>query len=158
MTTTCDFLDAIKARHGLPSDYALAAKIGITRSSVSRLRNHKDTLGDSTAIKVAELLEIDAGYVAACAHAERAKRADEKALWQSIMQKLGSAAALVLIGIGGLSAPSPAQADEHQRNDGIGIMSNRRRNRRQHKIDSFAAVFSARHPFGLSSHSPLAPI
>jgi len=114
MNTTCDFLDAIKARHNLPSDYALSAKLGITRQCMSRYRQKSDYLGDSTAIRVAELLEIDPAIVVAAAHQERSKKPEEKAVWESILQKLGGAAALVLIGVGGLSAPSPAQASTAQ--------------------------------------------
>lgn len=114
MKTTCDFLDAIKARHGLQSDYALAAKLGMTLAAISKYRNRKDPMGDSTAIKVAELLEIDPAIVTAAAHLERAKKDDEKAVWNSILEKLGGLAALVLLGIGGLTAAPPAQASAGQ--------------------------------------------
>lgn len=140
MTTTVEFLDAIKARHGLPSDYALAAKLGTTRSCISNYRSRRSHLDDSTAIHVANLLEMEAGYVMACAHAERAKSDAERTAWKSIMQKLGGAAALVLIGLGGLSAPSPAHAAPVQATDGLCIMSNRRKGRRTHKTSTFAAI------------------
>lgn len=140
MTTTCEFIDAIKARYSLPSDYAASVKLGMTRAAVSSYRHRRSFLDDSAAIRVAELLEMEPGYVMACAHAERAKSDAERTAWQSIMQKLGGAAALVLIGLGGLSAPSPAQAAPVQASDGLCIMSNRRKGRRQHKTSTFAAV------------------
>lgn len=112
MRTTVDFLDAVKARHSLPSDYALAPYLGITRAQVSRLRNQKDYLGDSTALTVAKLLELDPAEVVAAAHAERAKTPDKKAMWESIMERLGRAAACALLGLA-LAAPAPsAQASE----------------------------------------------
>lgn len=46
METTTQFLDQIKARYGLPSDYALAAKLGITQSGVSSYRVGRSKLGD----------------------------------------------------------------------------------------------------------------
>lgn len=94
MATTIDFLDAVKARKHVVSDYALAPVLGITRAQVSRLRNGKDYFGDSTAIQVARLLEIEPGYVAACAHAERAKSEDEKALWTSVLRRFADNDAL----------------------------------------------------------------
>lgn len=80
--TTIGFLDALKARNGGASDYAIAKILGVTQQTVSRWRVGKDFLGDSTAIKVGKLLEIDPRYVVACAHAERAKTDDEKTVWQ----------------------------------------------------------------------------
>lgn len=59
MHTTTDFLDEVKDRLNLPSDYALAGALGVTRAAVSKLRNGKDSLGDTTALKVAELLDVD---------------------------------------------------------------------------------------------------
>lgn len=122
MQTTLHFLDAVKARHSLPSDYALAPLLRITRSEVSRLRNGKNYLGDSTAIRVAELLAIDSGIVIAAVHAERAKSDQERTAWTSIFEKLGGLAALVLIGIGGLSAAPPAQASDANNSGTIRIM------------------------------------
>lgn len=88
MRTTTEFLDAVKCLKELNSDYSLAPVLGITRSQVSRFRNGKDFLGDSTAIKIAELLEIDPAFVIACAHAERAKESTEKAVWQGLAARL----------------------------------------------------------------------
>lgn len=124
MSTTCAFLDAVKVRKALPSDYALAAELGITRSAVSRLRNRKDFFGDSTAIRVAELLEIDPAIVVAAAHAERAKKPEERAVWESMIQKLGGVAASVLIGIGAMSAPSPTDAASTSQSEPMRIMLN----------------------------------
>lgn len=88
MNTTRDFLQAVKARHCVRSDYALAPLLGVTRASVSRLQNGKDFLGDSTAITVGKLLQIDPAFVVACAHAERAKETAEKSLWQGLADRL----------------------------------------------------------------------
>lgn len=81
MNTTIQFLNALKARNGGASDYAIAKILGLTHQAVSRYRVGKEFLGDSTAIRVAKLLEIDPSYVVACAHAERCKAEDEKAVW-----------------------------------------------------------------------------
>lgn len=110
MKTTCDFLDAVKSRYGLKSDYALAKKLVLTTQQITQYRNKGLILSDAMAIKVAELLEIDPALVIIAVHGERAKKDSEKAVWESIMQKLGGAAAALFIGIGGLSAPAPAQA------------------------------------------------
>lgn len=98
MKTTIEFLDAVKVKYSLPSDYALAQILGITRSSVSKFRVGKDCLGEETACKVAELLDIEAGYVMACIASERAKKPEVKAAWKHAAEVLyGMAAALAVV-------------------------------------------------------------
>lgn len=111
MKTTIDFLAAVKARHSITSDYSLAPLLGISRQAVSLLQNGKDFMGETTAIRVAELLEIDAGYVMACAAAERSKNASARAAWETIIARLGGAAASILVGLALGAAPSPAPAE-----------------------------------------------
>lgn len=84
MRTTIQFLDALKARNGGASDYAIAKIIGCTRSQISKYRTGRDFFGSETAITVANLLEIDAGFVLACCHAERARSERERQEWQGI--------------------------------------------------------------------------
>ena len=93
---TVEFLDAVKRRHDLPSDYAAAALIGLTRSQVSKYRNGKDYFGDDTCERVAELLSLDAGYVMACVHAERAKTPSVRQVWEALAKKLERAGAVAL--------------------------------------------------------------
>ncbi len=109
MNTTLELLDAVKVRHSLPSDYKLAKVMGVTHSCISNYRSGRSTLDDSMVLKVADLLESDPAMILATVHAERAKRPEEKAVWQSIMERLGGAAACALLGVA-LSAPAPAEA------------------------------------------------
>jgi predicted transcriptional regulator len=113
MKTTPEWLDAAKAKHGL-SDYALAPKLGITRSQMSRYRNGADFLSDDAAIKMADLLGMDSpAEIIASAHAERAKSEDVRAFWAAWAEKLGGVAATILVTAGmggGLMAPPDAQA------------------------------------------------
>lgn len=84
MKTSKEFLQEVKTRHHLPSDGQLAKILGHTRSSISLLMQGKNYLGDDTAMKVAELLNLDPAYVVACIHAERAKHEGERKLWERI--------------------------------------------------------------------------
>lgn len=104
MKTTTEFLEGVKATYGLTSDYKLAKFLGISTASISRLMQKKDFLGDENAIKVANLLKIAPAYVLSCVHFERAKKAEEKAVWQSIIEKFGGLAASVLLGVALFSA------------------------------------------------------
>ena len=99
MKTTVEFLDAVKNRYHLPSDYALANKLGITRSGVSKFRLGKDKLGDQTALKIAELLEIEPGYVLACIAAERSKDERVKKAWAWWADHKSLAAVLAVLAV-----------------------------------------------------------
>ncbi len=141
MHTTCEFLDAVKARHALQSDYALAKTLGVTHQMTSGYRAGKVFLGDSTAIKVANLLEIDPAIVIAAVHGERAKRPDEKAVWHAMLERLSGVAATVLIGVTALLPAPPAEAATGQNNPPeIGIMSTRRRYTKRHRPATNAAL------------------
>lgn len=95
--TTCELLDAVKARYKLPSDYALAHFMGIARSGISSYRSGKTKLDDSIAIKVAKVLELDPGHVLACIHAERARRDDVREIWQKTAKALKRSVGALLV-------------------------------------------------------------
>lgn len=97
MHTTIELMDALRVRYGLTSDYQLAHFLGVERQAVSHYRTGR-TLGDDTAIKVAELLGMDWAYVIACVHAERAQRDETKNLWAGLAKKLAPTALALLVG------------------------------------------------------------
>jgi len=97
MQTTTDFLDAVKAKHGITSDYKLSKIIGCTHSSISHYRSGKSRLDENTACKVAELLDIEPGFVLACIAAERAKNEKVRNAWMWTAQHLGGLAAVLAI-------------------------------------------------------------
>lgn len=90
--STVDFLDALKARHDLKSDYALAKLLGTSRSVVSRYRTGTDTFGEEMALKVAALLDTPAGYILSCIAEERTKCPQVKAAWRKVAEALAPTA------------------------------------------------------------------
>jgi DNA-binding XRE family transcriptional regulator len=90
MKTTVEYLDMIKQRLNLPSDYALANALGITRESVSQLRNGKTSMGIETAMKAGEFLHIDGHAIYADSQIERAKKPEIREFWLSISEKFSS--------------------------------------------------------------------
>lgn len=110
MKTTNEFLDAVKVRHGLESDYALAKALGVGTSVIGNYRVGRSHLNNTMAAKVAELLALDPLEVIAAAEIERAERAkDEKAkgFWMRY-----AAALLMVVGVS--APPSPAEASTAQ--------------------------------------------
>ena len=87
MKTTAQWLDAVKARLELPSDYAAAKVLGVTRASVSSWRNGRTTFDDDTAFLVAEILDVNPLEVMVSSRAERSKNDDQRHAWEGRWEK-----------------------------------------------------------------------
>lgn len=85
---TLEYLDAIKEKFGLKSDYALAKKLELTSTAVQIMRKGTSVFSDKTALKVAELLEINSAEVMIQSHVERCSDAEVKAAWEAISKML----------------------------------------------------------------------
>lgn len=88
MKTSIEFMEDVKALYCLPSDYALAKKIGLSQQAVGKYRKFGTSFDDTTALRVASLLKIEPAVVVASAHAQRAKTPEEKTVWATIYQRL----------------------------------------------------------------------
>lgn len=97
MKTTVQFLNAVKKKHGLKSNYALAKFMGQTETNISRWMNGKGALSDENAMQVADLLGIEQAYVVACIHAEREKIPSVKKMWEHTAEVLYGLAAAVAV-------------------------------------------------------------
>jgi len=82
MRNTLEFLDAVKARHQLTSDYQLAKFLGVRQATISGYRNGSRALDETMAMKVAAALALDPAHVLACIAAERAKDEAIKKAWR----------------------------------------------------------------------------
>lgn len=90
MKSTTEYLDMIKETLKLPSDYALAKALGITRESVSQLRNGKTSMGIETAVKAGDYLGVDGHAIYAHSQIERAKKPEIRDFWQSVSEKFST--------------------------------------------------------------------
>jgi len=63
MKTAADYLDAIKASHGIGSDYELAKRLGWSRPRISHYRSGLHHFDESGALQVAALLDLDPAAV-----------------------------------------------------------------------------------------------
>jgi hypothetical protein len=128
MKTTIQYLDEVRRKLDLPSDYATAKVLGVTTAAVSRYRNGLGGFDDLTAAKVAEALGVEPIEVISACNFERAKDDRTKAIWEGVWGKAaGAIAAGLIVSAVGLSAvaPSPAQAAPISDNSaGVYVMSN----------------------------------
>lgn len=78
---TQDYLDQAKVALSVPSDYALAGKLGISRTYLSTLRVGKKCLSDELAVQIAKIINVPPALVLADAHVEREMNPDIKAAY-----------------------------------------------------------------------------
>lgn len=81
---TNEYLDAVRVKRELPSDYAVAKLLGITRQTISGYRNGGKQFDDAIARRVAEVLGIHPGLVMLDMHRERSKTPEDRSVWQEI--------------------------------------------------------------------------
>lgn len=112
MKTTLQWIDQAEARLGL-SDYAMAKRLGISTAQMSRYRTQQSFLGDTTAIKLAELLEVDPLPILAAAAAERATTDTARAAWARYAEGMATFTGAMVLGTV-LSAPIDARASTAQ--------------------------------------------
>lgn len=84
--TTIEYIDALRAHLGLSSDYQLARELRVTRSAVSKYRTGQTTADETTALRIAELLNIDPARVLADVAAERSRTPEARTVWRRMAQ------------------------------------------------------------------------
>jgi hypothetical protein len=82
MKTTLDYLDEMKRRAGIDSDYAAAKLLRVTTSAMSRYRTLGMTFDPTTAAKVARILDVNPMEVIAASMHQRVKDCEEKTFWR----------------------------------------------------------------------------
>lgn len=87
---TVEYLESVKRKLDLPSDYALAKVLGVTRSNISNLQTGRSAMCDESAVKVAEILGMPSGRVLIDMHLERSKAPEVKAAWAGLMEKISA--------------------------------------------------------------------
>lgn len=103
MKTTVEYLRAAKDAAGLESDNALSKAIGVSRATISLYMSGDRTMDDYTALKVAQILGIDAIEVIAAANHERERTAERREAWENLWNataRIGRAASLAVLALG----------------------------------------------------------
>lgn len=103
---SAEFLDRVRAEHGLTSDYQVGKKFQIPLSSISMYRTGKRQFDDAAAIKIAAALDEQPLYVIASVNAVRAKRSEVRDVWDYLAEvgkSIRAASVMVLFGVYGLS-------------------------------------------------------
>ena len=100
MKTTTQYLDDVKIKLGISSDYALAKALGVAKQTVSRWSQGKGYFDDDIAIRVAEILGVHPAIILSETHAERSKNPIVQAVWFGMMEKFSASFNALLSGCG----------------------------------------------------------
>jgi hypothetical protein len=95
---TIEYLDAVKSRLEITSDYALAKRLGWPQATISGYRTGRRFFDDDAALSVAAALDIHPLQVIAAANAERAKTPEQRARWSGVMEKFSASFNALLLG------------------------------------------------------------
>ncbi len=81
------YLDLIKSKHGLPSDYALAKKLGVQSAQITNYRRGLTRPDDMMSVKIARLLDINPLEVIAVANYHRSDDPTVRKFWKRVYQE-----------------------------------------------------------------------
>lgn len=95
MNAVNELLDKVKNHLNLGSDLALADRLAVTRSLVSRWRKGETPLADERIAQICALAKVDGPEWMARIHAEKAQSPTERALWSKMLVRLAAGAIFV---------------------------------------------------------------
>lgn len=110
MRTAAQYLDAIKEAKGIDTDYRLGKITGFSKQTLSRWRTGTGHFDEESALRVAELLEIDPAQVLIDAAASRMHSPKALRAWESVLSRIGAAAVVASVGVSALLASPAADA------------------------------------------------
>ncbi len=88
MNATISYLEQLKTAYPLDgepaTDYRAAKLLNVRPTLIYAYRAGRSKMGDKTALKLAQLLDIPANVVVANLHLDKAETEDEKAFWRSM--------------------------------------------------------------------------
>ena len=113
---SAEFLDAVRAKRGLTSDYQVAKRFEIPLPSISGYRTRRREFDDATAIKIAQALGEQPLYVIASVKAVRAKCSEVRDVWDYCAKigksvKVNGADVLTIVGSGISNGFAPLETE-----------------------------------------------
>lgn len=103
------YLEMLREKLPVKSDYAIAKALEISQGAVCHYMKGNRVMDDTTALKVAKLLEIEPMQIIAAANADREKGSN-KEMWENFYKRLGGIAASIIFVVTFIMTPTPSQA------------------------------------------------
>ena len=99
MFSIAEFLDSVKARASIDSDYRLAKVIGKTHQAISSYRAGKTLPNESVIEQLCALSGDDPDYIAAQIQAARSQDGPARVMWSRIAARLSGAATTAILSV-----------------------------------------------------------
>lgn len=118
MTHTEHYLDLLRQRLDLPSDYAVAKALNVSRQCVSGWRTGRTSFDEVTARRIAKLLDIEPGVLLVAMLADRTRDEESRRAFEWVferLERLGELVGLFAVVVSALlfvGSPSPAEAHQ----------------------------------------------
>lgn len=100
MKTISDYLNDYRAAKGIPSDYALARELGLTKQAISRYRHNAGAPDNDVCWRIAEGAGADYSAVVATAELARAQRTHDtgrEKVWLERLQHVSASFSLAFV-------------------------------------------------------------
>ena len=107
---TPDYLDALRERLNIRSDWKLAQEMGWSEGTVYNYRKGATHFQEDTAIQVAEILGMDPLHVLADSQAQRTKSPAAREHWERLSRLVGAVAIVGVAGLLGMDLGAAAAA------------------------------------------------
>lgn len=132
-----EWIDRVKTAKKWESDYRAAKELVLSRNAISNYRvGARNTMDETTSIKVAHALGIDPAIILADQAMEMTKNDEARSAWSAILERLGGVAASIFLTagmVGGLGVGTDAHSATRSQNssnptvENLYIVSSKRR-------------------------------
>lgn len=99
MNKSAELMDALKAKIGITSDYALAKKLGVNRARISAYRQGNEKPDFYICVKAGIFLNLDPVKIAAEIELEKEKNEERRGFWRDFLSQSTPAILIMLVSL-----------------------------------------------------------
>lgn len=99
MNKSAELMDALKAKIGITSDYALAKKLGVNQARISAYRHGKEKPDFYICVKAGIFLNLDPVKIAAEIELEKEKNEERRGFWRDFLSHSTPAVLVMLVSL-----------------------------------------------------------
>lgn len=114
MKTPAMYINDLKNQGLARSDADVSRLLGVSRTAICYWQEGRSAPNAEQALRLAELLKIDAGEILAECEAARAKTPETRRAWEKVAARMAGAAAMVIVGTVGQAPEAQAKNYDNQ--------------------------------------------
>lgn len=135
MNKSAELMDALKAKIGIESDYALAKKLGVNQARISAYRHGKEKPDFYICVKAGIFLNLDPVKIAAEIELEKEKNEERRGFWRDFLSQSTPVTLIMLVSLCITFCGSVPSAEAN--NDGANVTAHYTKYGFLHKILRF---------------------